>query len=121
LNFQEYKERLNILVEQEVIVRKSYDVALIAFYELLKKLKKKEVDHAEMLFTHLPMALTRINNGEDVEGPSEEVVKEIKGSEHFELSEGQVNLIEKNWGDSLPKGERDYLHLHYSIVLKENI
>lgn len=121
MNFQEYKERLNILVEQEVIVPKSYDVALMAFYELLKKLKKTEVDHAEMLFTHLPMALTRISKGEDVEGPSEDVVNEIRDSEHFGLSEGQVNLIENQWGTSLPKGEKDYLHLHYTIVLKENI
>lgn len=56
----ELKERLDILLTSDVISTKAADVALEAFIHLQSSLKKKDIDQAEMLFTHLPMALSRI-------------------------------------------------------------
>lgn len=121
MNLQDYKERLGILLKQEVITEKSCDVALQAFEELLKILNKTEIDQAEMLFTHLPMALTRISNGGNVEGPAKEIVNEIYHSPHFPIAESQVKGIEENWKDPIPQGEKDYLYMHYSTVLNINV
>ncbi|MED3655178.1 PRD domain-containing protein [Heyndrickxia sporothermodurans] len=121
MNLNEYKERLTILLEQEVITDKSSDVALQAFKELLKILNTTELDQAEMLFTHLPMALTRMSNGENVEGPAKEIVNEIYDSPHFLIAKTQVEWIEENWNHLLPQEEKDYLYMHYSTVLTINV
>lgn len=121
MNLQEYKERLTILLEQEVITEKSSDVSLLAFKALLKVLNKIEVKQAEMLFTHLPMALTRISNGENLEGPAPEIITEIINSPYFSIAKSQVGWIEENWNNPLPQGEKDYLYMHYSNVLTINV
>ncbi|KIY23132.1 MULTISPECIES: PRD domain-containing protein [Mesobacillus] len=121
MKLEEYIERLRILLEQEVITTKSYEVALEAYNELLKVLNKTEVTQAEMLFTHLPMALTRINNEYIVEGPVKEIVDEIMNSKHFAIAKSQVDIIEENWGNVLPQGEKDFLYLHYTTVLDLNL
>lgn len=120
MNLQEYQERLKILLDQEVITTKSHNVGLLAFEELLKILDTTEVDQAEMLFTHLPMALTRISNGIDAEGPAQEIMAEIKASGFFTIAKNQVDLIEENYGQVLPEGEKDYLYMHYTTVLNLN-
>src|SRR5690606_17172879 len=109
-----------ILREQEIITAKSQEVAEKAFEEMLKALNKTEIIQAEMLFTHLPMALTRISKGEKLEGPSSDVLNEISNSEYFIIAEGQVEKIEGNWGTSLPKEEKDYLYMHYVTVINLN-
>lgn len=121
MNLQEYKERLTILIEQEVITEQAYDVALLAFRQLLEVLNKTEVEQAEMLFTHLPMALTRISKGENVEGPAAEIVNEIYNSPNFSVARSQVEWIEEKWNKILPQGEKDYLYMHYSTILNINI
>lgn len=121
MNLQEYKERLTILLNQEVISEKSSNVALMAFKELLKLLNKTKIEQGEMLFTHLPMALTRISKGETVEGPAKEIVDEIKHSPYFTMAKSQVESIEKYWCDPLPQEEKEYLYMHYSTVININV
>ncbi|GIN63933.1 hypothetical protein J27TS8_39260 [Robertmurraya siralis] len=120
MNLYEYTERLKILLEQNVISGKSHDLALLAFKELSKKLNKNDVEQAEMLFTHLPMALDRCNSGKEVEGPSNAIMNEITQSNYFPIAKAQVDLIEEKWGSSIPEEEKNYLYMHYTTVLNVN-
>lgn len=114
------KERLQILLEQHVIDRKEYDIAIAAFDRLLMAVNKNELQQAEMLFTHLPMALSRIENGEKVEEPDRAIISEVQNSAVFPLAKKQVSSIEKKWGGELPKGEKEFLYMHYVNIINLN-
>ncbi|WP_159462093.1 PRD domain-containing protein [Salirhabdus sp. Marseille-P4669] len=116
-----YKVRLGILLEQQVISNEAHDVALQAFQQLTEIVKKTDIEQAEMLFTHLPMALSRIDSGEEVEQPAAEIMREIEESSHFTKVKEQVQLIEEKWSSPLPQGEKEYLYMHYTNVLNTNL
>ena len=112
--------RLDILLDQHVINKQAYDVTVTAFESLLNAIGKEDIEQAEMLFTHLPTALTRTNIGEEVERPSSEIISEIQKSDHFSLAEAQVGELERLWGKKLPIGEKEYLYMHYCNVIQIN-
>jgi|SRR5690625_1575100 len=112
--------RLDILRDQDVIAKEAYEVTIEAFERLIKVLEKEEITQAEMLFTHLPTALTRIAKGEDVEGPSEDMLKEVMEHEDYSLAKTQVDALEVSWQKDLPKSEYEYLLLHYTNVISLN-
>ncbi|MDF1510040.1 PRD domain-containing protein [Robertmurraya sp. DFI.2.37] len=120
MNLEEYNVRLKILLEQNVISAKAHDLAFLAFKELLGELNREDIEQAEMLFTHLPMALERSTEGKVVEGPSPEIMKEIFQSEQFPIAKAQVEFIETNWGKPIPEEEKNYLYMHYTTVLNLN-
>jgi transcriptional antiterminator len=120
VNLEDYNLRLQILLEQSVITGEAHAVAEKAFTNFLTVVEKEKLEQAEMLFTHLPMALTRIQNGEEVEKPAPEVMKEIEQSRHFALAKEQVAFIETLWDTPLPQGEIEYLYMHYVTVLNAN-
>lgn len=120
MNLEAYNQRLQILLEQNVITNEAYSVAEKAFTHFTAIVGKDEIEQAEMLFTHLPMALTRIENGEEVEKPAAEIMKEIEQSSHFELAKQQVGFVQELWNKALPQGEIEYLYMHYVTVLNEN-
>ena len=112
--------RLTILRDQNVINEQAYEVTNMAFERLIEFLQIDDVIQAEMLFTHLPTALTRISQGEEVEGPSEEMLAEIMLSNYYSLAKQQVEYIEGIWRNALPKAEIDFLLLHYTTVITIN-
>lgn len=120
MTIEELKERLQILLEQDVINKKGYDVSATAFEKLTDNLHKQDVEQAEMLFTHLPTALLRIENNEEVESPEQTVMEEVENSRYFSLAKAHVAFIEENWGKPLPDGEREFLQMHYTNVLNVN-
>lgn len=122
MTLEEYKARLDILLEQKVISEKASETALLAFLKLLEELNMSNLEQAEMLFTHLPMALDRCMDGANtLEGPSAEVMNEIYQTNYFSLAKTQVESIEEGWGVSLPEEERNYLYMHYTTVLNINV
>lgn len=122
MTLEEYKARLDILLEQKVISQKANETAFFIYSELLRKLNRNNLEQAEMLFTHLPMALERCKDGSStIEGPSAEIMNEIYQTDHFPLAKEQVESIEKVWGVSLPEEERNYLYMHYTTVLNINL
>ncbi|WP_210467977.1 PRD domain-containing protein [Sporosarcina sp. 6E9] len=116
----ELRTRLTILRDQHVINERAYEVTNMAFDKLIECLQVDDVTQAEMLFTHLPTALTRISQGEDVEGPSAEMLVEIKQSEYYPIARQQVDYIESVWKEAIPKAEIDFLLLHYTNVITIN-
>jgi|SRR5690625_640689 len=120
MTIEELITRLTILRDQDVINEQAYEVTNMAFEKLTESLQSDVVIQAEMLFTHLPSALTRIAEGEDVEGPPGETIAEIIESNYFSLAKQHVDYIERVWKDVLPKAEVDYLLLHYTTVIAVN-
>lgn len=120
MNLQEYNERIKLLLEQNVITEDSYEIGLSAFHQLMDTLNKSDIEQSEMLFTHLPMALTRIDSSEAVETPSEAMMSEVRNSEFFPIAKKQISHVEKMLQKSLPQGEKEYLYMHYVNVLNNN-
>jgi len=120
VTLEELEERLQLLLDGKAITTDSHQIAIQAFEELQDKLDQQEIAQAEMLFTHLPMALMRIEEGEDVEGPNQDIMDEIKQSEHFHLSEDIVAYVEKLWNNALPQEEKDFLYMHITNIININ-
>lgn len=120
MNLYELEERLQLLADQKVISPKAQEVTILSFKKLLQLLEKQDIDQAEMLFTHLPMALTRIENGEKVESPMESIINQVKSSEHFSKAKEQVACMEKLWKKPLPVEEKEFLYMHYTNVINLN-
>jgi hypothetical protein len=116
----ELKERLNILLASNVITARAADVAFVAFIHLQSSLKKKDIDQAEMLFTHLPMALSRIEKLETVEAPNPDMLTEVNNSPHAPRARIEIAYVQTLWKQSLPQEELDYLLIHYATILHIN-
>src|SRR5699024_2957816 len=114
MTLEELEERLQVLLDGDAITETSRQVTIQVFEELKKRLNRQDIVQAEMLFTHLPMALTRIDEGESVEGPNDDIVEEIRLSPYFEVAEELVAYIEQLWKQELPKVEQDFLYMHFS-------
>lgn len=117
MNIEQLEERLLLLVDQEVITTHASNVTKLAFENLLANLNVSDLGQAEMLFTHLPLALSRIGSDEAVEKPAPETMREILDSPHFDVVENQVTFIEEKWGEKLPEEEKGYLYMHYMNII----
>jgi len=120
MDLKDLKERLAILTASDVVTEKSEKICLDAFSQLQKRLGTELMESAEMLFTHLPIAITRIERGEEIEAPIPELMAEVKQSEWFNEAMEEITYIETNHGKPLPPEEVDYLLLHYTTVFSQN-
>ncbi|WLR55383.1 PRD domain-containing protein [Mesobacillus subterraneus] len=120
MNTNELKERLKILAENNVISYRSSDLARQAFTQLQQVLHIEDIQASEMLFTHLPSAITRIERGEEIGAPMPEILAEIKTSKYYQDAMQQTKFIEKLHGYKLPQEEWDYLLIHYTNVFQQN-
>lgn len=120
MDLKNLKDRLAILIASDVVTSKSEKICLDAFSQLQKRLGTEMIEGAEMLFTHLPMSLTRIERGEEVEAPMPGLMAEVKQSQWFNEAMEEIIYIEENHGNPLPPEEVDYLLLHYTTVFSQN-
>jgi hypothetical protein len=116
----ELNERLDILLTSAVITKNAADVAVKAFIHLQSTLQKNKVDNAEMLFTHLPMALSRIEKEEKVEAPHPDLLAEVKNSPYSDQAGREIDYVQSLWTGRLPQEELDYLLIHYATLLQIN-
>ncbi|MGG3467303.1 PRD domain-containing protein [Neobacillus pocheonensis] len=117
----ELKERLELLLPAGVISEKAADITTRAFENLASIMNKTDILQSEMLFTHLPSALTRLEKGEKIEGPPEAFLDEVKEAGFMDLVEKEINFIEKEFEMILPIEEKNYLLLHYTSVFQQNL
>ncbi|GGM38570.1 hypothetical protein GCM10011351_25860 [Paraliobacillus quinghaiensis] len=120
MKLEELEQRLDLLKQGEMISDQSYKITKAAFTETMNVLKVDDIKHGEMLFTHLPMSLTRIEKGEEVGNPPSEVLEQIAQSSHYPLAKKLTAFIEELWTKSLPQGEKDFLYMHFANVLENN-
>jgi hypothetical protein len=116
----ELNERLDILLQSAVITKRAAEVAASAFIHLQSTLKKNEIDQAEMLFTHLPMALSRIEKEEKVEAPHPDLLTEVKNTPYSTQAGREIDYVQTLWSERLPQEELDYLLIHYATLLQLN-
>lgn len=120
MELQELESRLDILLEQGIIIDHAYSVTMTAYKKVLTLLNTERLEQGEMLFTHLPMALTRIGNDETVEGPESGMMEEVENSANYPVAKKLLDFVEHTWGESLPQEEKDFLKLHFTNVLNIN-
>ncbi|RDU37008.1 PRD domain-containing protein [Neobacillus piezotolerans] len=120
MNIKDLKERLSILLDSEVITERSASICLEACKQLLKRLGAEHIEGSEMLFTHLPTAISRIERGEEIEGPMPELMGEVRQSQWFDEAMEEIRYVETIHGKPLPPEEIDYLLLHYTNVFLQN-
>lgn len=120
MNLTQLKERLQILAENNVISFRAAALTTQAFTHLQKLLNTDDIQNSEMLFTHLPTALTRIERGEEIGAPMPEILTEIKASKYYSEVVQQVKFIEDLHRSNLPTEEQDYLMIHYTNVYQQN-
>lgn len=118
MNLAELELRLDLLVEGNVVSPSARSITVDAFQHLLETLDTNEVKQAEMLFTHLPTALTRMENREALDAfASEAMMEEVRKSRGYHLAKEQVRRIEQEWKGGLPEEEKEFLYLHYTNVI----
>ncbi|CAM3570696.1 hypothetical protein GCM10009865_09440 [Aeromicrobium ponti] len=120
MNLEQLKQRLDILLTSLVVSTKAADITTLSFMHLSSILKKDTIEQAEMLFTHLPTALTRIEKGEQVEAPHPALLEEVKQSPQAALAIKEIDFVQQQWKKQLPQEEIDFLLIHYTNVLQIN-
>lgn len=120
MDLNQLKERMDILLASSVVSTKAADISTLAFMHLQSYLKKDAIDGAEMLFTHLPTALTRIEKGEQVEAPHPALLDEVKQSPEASVAIKEIDYVQQLWKNQLPQEEVDFLIIHYTNVLQIN-
>jgi hypothetical protein len=121
MNKEELKERLSIFLLAKTITDEAAQVTEKAFDYLTQSLNQDNILQGEMLFTHLPLALTRLYTREEIEAPPEAVLNEAKQTVHLKKVLDEILYIEKQWGRELPIEEKGYLIIHYSVIFQANI
>jgi hypothetical protein len=120
MDINQLKERMDILLSSSVVSTKAADITTLAFMHLHSHLNKDAIEGAEMLFTHLPTALTRIENGEQVEAPHPALLDEVKQSPEASIAMKEIDFVQQQWKKQLPQEEIDFLLIHYTNVLQIN-
>ncbi|MDM5228233.1 PRD domain-containing protein [Cytobacillus sp. NJ13] len=120
MDLNQLKERMDILLASSVVSTKAADISTLAFMHLQSHFKKDAIDGAEMLFTHLPTALARIEKGEQVEAPHPALLDEVKQSPEASIAMKEIDFVQQQWKNQLPQEEIDFLLIHYTNVLQIN-
>ncbi|MCE7791731.1 PRD domain-containing protein [Salipaludibacillus sp. CUR1] len=115
---EELTTRLKLLEESGTVNTEAVRVTVKAFDRLVQTLdlSADEIEQSQMLFTHLPMALTRVDKKEKLKAPPQELFKEVQTSPFFSEAVAAVSEVEKDWGRPLPQEEKEYLQLHYTTI-----
>ncbi|GGP07612.1 MULTISPECIES: PRD domain-containing protein [Oceanobacillus] len=120
MNKLEMNKKLTILLNGQIITKQAYDVTNQTYDFLAAKLKKEPIENSEMFWVHLCIALTRIKKGEELEGPSREVVNDIYQTPYKEEIKEVIEYIKHQFHYELPKEEQDYFYLHLHGVIENN-
>ncbi|WP_440097042.1 PRD domain-containing protein [Bacillus paralicheniformis] len=133
MNQIQLEEKLSILLTSRVITKNAFNTTLNTFVFLSKKLKKEVIKDSEMFWTHMAMALTRIERGESEESPAIAIINEVYETPYKNAIEEVIDCIHyKNAieevidcihslaGLELPEGERVYFYLHLHKVIESN-
>ncbi|PLR94448.1 PRD domain-containing protein [Bacillus sp. T33-2] len=120
MNRDDLNERLRVLQFSNTITAEAAQITVKAYGHLTATLSREDILQGEMLFTHLPMALSRLASGENIENPPAQVLQEALNAGYADEARNEVSYIEEQWGRALPDAEKGYLMIHYSLVFQVN-
>lgn len=112
------KERLTILLENNVITQDVFDYVLEVHEEIIS-VEKIDGSPMEVFLTHLAMATQRIVNQDIVNGMEEAILDDVKSSDYFEDAKRISDLIVQKSFITIPESEQHYFWLHLSSALQE--
>jgi hypothetical protein len=120
LNKTEMNQKLDILKENRIITEMAYAITNSTFDLLSEKYRKQELIESDMFWTHMSMALTRIEKGEPVEGPPEIIVQEIRQTPYKHDIEAVILFVNAQFTQEIPLEEQDYFYMHLHRVIENN-
>jgi hypothetical protein len=120
LKKNELNQKLDILKENKIITDSAYVITNDTFDLLSEKYGKEDLTDSDMFWTHMCMALTRIEQGESIEGPMEEIVREIRQTPYKSEIEEIITFVKSRFHHEIPKEEQDFFYLHLHQVLDKN-
>lgn len=116
----ELNQNLTILKENKIITDSAYAITKDTYDFLSEKYNKEDLTDSNMFWTHMCMALTRIEQGESIEGPMEEIVMEIRQTPYKVEIEEIITFVQTRFQHEIPKEEQDFFYLHLHQVLDKN-
>lgn len=110
-------DRLNILLEGNIITKSTYQLALIVQEYMVCKYHVSP-SSLEMMITHLAMATQRILKNEIVGAMDEEIVQSIFMDDMYEEANVIMKKISEIANMEYPQSEEMYMLLHICNTLK---
>ena len=113
-----FDERLGILRSGNVISSEAEDKVKKVVYRLKErwKLALTEENGGRMV-THLAMALMRIDRGEEISSPADDILEEFR---ELDIYEASVEIVDDliAWAPmNLPRAEKDYMIVNICLLL----
>ena len=110
-------ERLDILVEAELIDQETYEKVKRIMNEVSEEFTLDlSTESGQMFITHVSMAIMRIKNNEATTDVENAIFEEIKESENFENAlRFAENIIEHE----IPKNEKEYLVINGCLLMEQ--
>jgi len=106
------KNKLLILLDNNVIEKPIYDALLTILIYLLNKKIINDEQRSDFFLTHLAMACTRHNKGAPINFLDDDLKKEIIESENYPKSQRLWAKLQEILPLEFPESEMAYIHLH---------
>lgn len=108
------KERVDILMSTETITERAQSITLKTMEAYVSSAQEERY---QMLITHLAMAVTRMDRGEELSAPPEIIMDEVQQSPYIHEANNRIAWIEQQLGEPLPQEEKAFLQMHFVSVL----
>ena len=113
-------ERLDILVEAELIDQETYEKVKRIMNEVSEEFTLDlSTESGQMFITHVSMAIMRIKNNEATTDVENAIFEEIKESENFENALRFAEIIENIIEYEIPKNEKEYLVINGCLLMEQ--
>ena len=113
-------ERLDILVEAELIDQETYEKVKKIVDEVSREFfLYLSTETGQMFITHVSMAIMRIKNNEATTNVENTIFEEIKESENFENALKFAEIIENIIEYEIPKNEKEYLVINGCLLMEQ--
>lgn len=113
-------KKLNILLENGVITEDAFNITNKTFDFISDQYEKESLEGSEMFWTHMCMALTRIERGETLEKPSEMIMQEINQTPFKTDIDKIITFVNAHLATGLPEEEVDFFYLHLHGLVEKN-
>ncbi len=117
---QMIKQKLEILVESQIIEKTTEDYVLKVLDYLLATKIISDATKADVFLTHLAMADARRKKNESIASLDDFIVAEITGDPNFLHSKELWQDLEEMAENKFEEAELDYFYLHIINMLKED-
>lgn len=112
-------ERLNILLENNVIKREIYDEVLAVHKNIMTDLNLIESEAYDVALTHLAMALERVSEENIVESMDDGIYSQLHESEFINQAQDLTKKVVKQLKIEVPESEQQYLLLHFLNLIEK--